>query len=210
MNYNGFPNTLHSDKWRIVLSNIPTLQDSSDMRYFENYLKSCTIPNYTMGEILSQLPNGMQVRHPLGGMKKNQDLGNLNLTFKLSEDMYNYLILFVWMMQMRYGQIDPRHDGYFREYTIKRLTVQMLDNQKRTIAELAFTNLFLLDLGSLDLNFGSSEEIAFTTSFSYEEIIYDLKNPMIGGTSLEAPVNITECGTSGIPINPDLDWDDNN
>ena len=208
--FSGFPNTMHSDKWRLVISNVPTLKDTSDMRYFENYLKSCTIPNYTIGEILFQLPNGFQVRHPLGGMKKNQDLGNINLTFKLSEDMYNYLLLLTWMMQLRYGQIDPAHEGYFREYNIKSLIIQMLDNQKRVIAELKFTNLFLLDLGALDLEFGSTEQINFTTSFSYEELIYEIKNPMTGGRTLDAPVNITECGTSGVPVNPDLDWDDNN
>jgi len=206
MDYSGFPNTMHNDKWRIIISNIPTLDDMSEMRYFENYVKTCTIPNYTMGEIISQVPLGFQVRHPLGGMKKNQDLGQLGITFKLSEDMYNYLLLFIWMQQLRHGQINPNHDGLFREYNIKRITVQMLDNQKRPIAELIFTNLFLMDLGSLDLSFGSSEELSFMTQFAYEEIIYKPINHNEVDV-IKAPINITECGTSGVPINPDLDWD---
>jgi len=202
-----FPNVMHSDKWRITFSNIPTLSDASEMRYFDNYIKSCTLPPYTMGEILSQLPMGMQIRHPLGGMKRNQDLGQLPITFKVSEDMYNYLVLFKWMQELRYGEIDPSHQDFFRKYSIKRLILSMLDNQKRTVAEITFTNVFLQDLGALDLSFGTTEELSFNCSFSYEEIFYETKNPMEGGVVIDTPVNVIECGTSGVPINPILDWE---
>ena len=202
-----FPNVMHSDKWKITFSNIPTLNDVSEMRYFDNYVKSCTLPPYTMGEILSQLPMGMQIRHPLGGMKRNQDLAQLPMTFKVSEDLYNYLILFNWIQQIRYGQINPQHDDFFRKYTIKRLVISMLDNQKRTVSEITFTNVFLQDLGALDLNFGSTDELSFNCSFSYEEIFYKTHNPMEGGVVIDTPVNIIECGTSGVPINPMLDWE---
>lgn len=206
-NNNGFfPNVLHGDKWKINFSNIPSLDDMSQMRYFDNYVKSCVLPPYSVGEIISQLPMGFQVRHPLGGMKKNQDLGNLTITFKVSEDMYNYIILFKWIQELRYGQIDRDHDGYFREYTTKRLTLSMLDNQKRTVADITFTNVFIAELASLDLQFGSTEEISFTATFSYEEIFYNVKNPMVGGETIETPMNVIECGTSGVPVNPVLDW----
>jgi len=205
-NHKFFPNVLHSDKWRITFSNIPTMNDVSDMRYFDNYVKSCTIPNYSIGEILSQLPMGMQIRHPLGGMKRNQDLSTLSMTFKVSEDMYNYIIMFIWIQQLRYGQINPKHDDYFRKYTIKRIIISMLDNEKRTVSEIRFTNVFLSDISQLDLNFGSTEELSFTCTFSYEEIFYDIKNPMVGGVTINTPVNVIECGTSGVPINPLLDW----
>ena len=201
-----FPNVMHGDKWKITFSNIPTLSDMSEMRYFDNYVKSCTLPSYTMGEMLSQLPMGMQIRHPLGGMKRNQDLAQLPMTFKVSEDLYNYLIFFNWIQQLRYGQIDPRHDDFFRKYSIKRLIISMLDNQKRTVSEITFTNVFLQDLGSLDLVFGSTEELSFTCSFSYEEIFFETKNPMTGGIVIDTPVNVIECGTSGVPINPFITW----
>jgi len=201
-----FPNVLHGDKWKITLSNIPTLDDMSNMRYFDNYVKSCTIPAYTMGEIVSQLPDGWQVRHPLGGMRKNQDLGTLNITFKVSEDMYNYIIFFSWIQQLRYGKINPDHHDYFRKYTVKNLIISMLDNQKRTVAELSFTNVFLTELGALDLTYGSTDELSFACTFTYEEIKYNMKNPMVGGEVIDTPVGIIECGTSGVPINPNLDW----
>ena len=207
MSFGAFPNVLHSDKWKITFSNIPTVKDMNQMKYFDNYVSSCTIPNYSMGEIISKMPLGVDIRHPLGGMKLNQDLNKIDLTFKLSEDMLNYLLFFTWMQQLRYGQIDKDFDDYFRKYTIKRFTLSMLDNQKRVVSEIYFTEMFLLDLGSLNLNFGTTEELSFTTSFSYQEILYKIHNPLEGGNALDTPTNIIECGTSGVPINPDLDWE---
>lgn len=202
-----FPNVLHSDKWKITFSNIPTLDDTSDMRYFDNYVKSCIIPTYTMGEIISQIPMGHQIRHPLGGIKRNQDLESFNITFKVSEDMFNYYTLFRWMQNLRYGTVNDGYDDFFRKYNVKRLILSMLDNQKRTVSEITFTNVFLTELGSLDLNFGSTDELSFTCSFSYEEIFYEMKNPMTGGARLTTPTNISECGTSGLDNTPILDWE---
>ncbi len=208
-NDNGFfPNVLHGDKWKITFSNLPTLDDNSEMRYFDNYVKSCVIPPYRVGEILSQLPDGHQIRSPLGGMKRNQDLNNLNMVFKVSEDMFNYLAFFKWMFELRYGVINEQHKDLFRKYNIKRIIVSMLDNQKRTVCDIIFTNVFLSDLGELNLQFGSSEEVTFSCDFAYEEIFYDIKNPMIGGVVLDAPMNVAPCGTSGAPQNPTLDWRD--
>ena len=82
----------------------------------------------------------------------------------------------------------------------------MLDNQKRTVAELAYTNLFLTELGSLDLTYGSTDELVFSCTFTYETVLYTRKNPMVGGEVIDTPVSIIECGTSGVPTNPFLDW----
>ena len=204
---NGFfPNVLHGDKWRITFSNIPTLDDVGNMRYFDNYVKSCTIPPYSIGEILSQLPEGWQVRHPLGGMRKNQELGQLSISFKLSEDMYNYYVFFRWIQDLRYGKVPQGYDDLFRKYTVKRLTISMLDNQKREVASLTYSNVFLMELGSLELTYGTTDELSFTCGFSYETIVHQLHDPMVGGYDPNAPTNVIECGTSGVPINPLLDW----
>ena len=203
-----FPNVLHGDKWRITFSNIPTLEDMSDMRYFDNYVKTTSIPSYSVGEIVSQLPMGMQIRHPLGGMKRNQELSDLAMTFKLSEDMFNYMVFFEWMQQLRYGQIDPRHDDYFRKYSIKRIVISMLDNQKRVVSDVTFTNVLIGDLSALDLVFGTTEELSFTCTFRYEEIFYKTKDPMTHGTNPLPRPEPLDCGTSGMPINPIIDWNE--
>jgi len=57
------------------------------------------------------------------------------------------------------------------------------------------------------LNYGTTNELSFSCSFSYEEIFYDIKNPMKGGKVIDTPVNVIECGTSGVPVNPILNWE---
>lgn len=203
-----FPNSLHGDKWKINFSNIPTISDISEMRYFDNYVKTCNIPPYSVGVIQSQLPDGVQINHPIGGMKKNQDLQNLAISFTVSEDMYNYLVFFVWMQQLRYGQLNPEYEGFYRNYTIDRIVISMLDNQKREIAQLIFTNAFISELSGLDLLYGSTDEMTFTANFVYEEIVYEISDPMVNGTSLQAPT-ANNCGITGTSINPTLDWNAN-
>lgn len=204
--YRAFPNTFHNDKWVVTFSNIPTVKDMNDMRYYDSYIKSVTLPDYNMEEIYSDGPAGFRIRHPKGGMWKNKDLSQLQIEFKLSEDMLNYLYLFNWMKQLRYGDIDSMHNDFFRKYVIKNATLSILDNQKRTIANLSFSNLFLLSLSSMPLTMGSSDEVTFTCNFSYEEISYELKNPLIGGSNPTTPSIVDPCGTSGLPISTSGDW----
>lgn len=206
MDLNFFPNTLHGDKWKMMFTNIPTLDDISEMRYFDNYVKSCTIPAFSVGEILSNLPDGWQIRHPLGGAKHNQNLGALNISFNVSEDMFNYLTLLSWQKQLRSGKISPSHDDLFRKYTIKRASIILLDNQKRVTTEINFSNLILSELGSLELVFGQSEPVTFSCSFTYEEIVYSIKNPMFGGKVITPPDSNIACGTSGVSNTPELQW----
>jgi len=172
-----FPNTAHSDKWTLTFSNMPTLGSMRDMRMYDSYIKSVTIPEYSMGEIIS---NGMgfNIRHPLGGIKANQDLAQLTVEFKLSEDLQNYSNLFLWMQNLRYGKVENfnTEEEFFRLNTIKSINLNILDNQKRIIALFRFTQAFLLSLSSLSLNNGSSDEILFSCGFSYEEIFYESKN----------------------------------
>ncbi len=140
MAYTAFPNTFHNDKWVVTFSNIPTVKDLRDMRYYDSYIKSIILPDYNMEELYSDGPGGFRVRHPKGGMWKNHDLSQLQIEFKLSEDMRNYLNLFKWMRELKYGEIDPSHNDYFRKYTIKKLTLSVMDNEKREVAHLIFTD----------------------------------------------------------------------
>ena len=206
MAYRAFPNTFHNDKWVVTFSNIPTVSDMADMRYYDSYIKSFVLPDYNMEEIISDGPGGFRVRHPKGGAWINKDLSQLQIEFKLSEDMLNYLNLFEWMQQIKYGQIDTNHNDYFRKYTIKKLTLSVLDNQKRTVANVMFSELFLLGLSSVQMTMGSAEEVLFTCNFSYEEIQYELKDPSIGGSNPTTPSIIDPCGTSGLPISTSGDW----
>lgn len=162
-----FPNVAHSDRWRITFSNIPG-SFIKDMKYYDNFVKSVTFPDYNVQEIRSDFM-GYGIRHQVAP-KVNENLSQIQIEFKLSEDMFNYLNLFFWMQQVRYGQIDESHDDFFRKYSVKRLNLEMMDNQKRVVTNIYFTEVFLLSLSSFALTQGSSDEMIFTTNWSYEEI----------------------------------------
>jgi len=170
-------NTFHSDKWQISFSNLPTLETIRDMRIYDNFVKSVTLPDYSMGEMYSDMM-GFRIRHPIAGIKANYDLNNITIEFKLSEDMRNYLNLFEWMRALKYGRVEGfnSEEEFFRKYTIKSINLMLLDNQKRTIAVWRFTEAFLLSLGSISLNTGTSDEVTFSCNFSYQEIFYEAKN----------------------------------
>ena len=78
-------------------------------------------------------------------------------------------------MSMRYGQIDTRLDDRLFQNTIQRITLSLLDNEKRDIADIYFTELRLVNLSSIALDHGREEEVIFTTNFTYREVGFELK-----------------------------------
>lgn len=172
----NFPNILHSDRWQLNFSNIPSLETIRDMRIYDSMVKSVTFPDYNMGEIISDMPSGFKIRHPIGPWP-NADLSQIQVEFKLSEDMKNYGNLFHWIQSMKYGKVnDFDKEDFFRKYTIKSINLTILDNQKRPVVVWRFTNAFLLSLSSISFNMGISDEIVFTCNFSYEEVFYKTKD----------------------------------
>jgi len=168
---NWNPNTWHSDRWQVAFSNLPDLPDTSLMKYFDLTVRSVVVPDYNMTEVFSDF-RGFRIRHPVVE-KVNEDLSQIQIEFKLSEDMKNYLYFFNWMRSMRTGTAVP--DDLIRKYTIKNISILILDNQKRNIATLMFTECFLLTLSSLSLEMGGSEEVTFTANFSYQEVLFQTK-----------------------------------
>ncbi len=166
-----FPNVSHHNNWRITISNIPNV-DVSEMKFFDNYVKSFVLPDYNVGLFTSNVL-GYTIRHP-ESPDANEDLSTFQMDFKMSEEFYNYLSLFQWMQEIRYGQINS--DNLLRKYYVKKITLELLDNQKRNIANIYFTNCFLVSLSSVALNFGSADEILFTSNWSYEEVLFERKN----------------------------------
>jgi len=206
--YNSFPNTFHNDKWQLLISNIPGVDDMSELRYYNNYIKSFTIPEYGISEIPSVGPFGFQVRHQVGGMKKNTDLSRLVVEFKVCEDFRNYLYMFKWLRDVRYGDLDDgSYTGLIRNYAIKRMVLSLLNNHKVAIAKIHFTKLLLLNVSSIILNMGNSEEVTFICEFSYEEIEHETIDPTINITVPDTPTAEIPCGLSGIPsTSASMDW----
>ena len=165
-------NTLHQSNWKLTFSNLPTIAPS-DMYYYDNFVKSVTLPNYDLMEVPSYYKNVM-VRQPV--TKPNTDLPQLLITFRTTEDFQNYYKLMLWSMQIKYGKLDDDYEGRIREYTINAINLHLLDNEKRERCILTFSKALMLSISSIGLEQGSEEETLFTASFSYEEVTAEIIN----------------------------------
>lgn len=204
----AFPNTLTNDKWVFSFSNIPTLPTTSDMRYFDSYIKSFTLPDYNLDMMYIDVPLGFQQRHPVGGVKANTGLSQIQVDFKVSEDMLNYLTMMRWIYNIRYGQLENKQNDLIRLYCCNVGTLTMMDNKKRPVANIRFTKMMPSTLSSLPLVGGSADEVIFTMNFTYEEIEYELKDPMVGGANPTAPEVVSPCSAVSQPISPTTTWSD--
>jgi hypothetical protein len=168
----SFPNTFHSGGWKLTISNLPTMLKVSDMKFFDNYCKSVVLPDYNSLEYQASYPEGITERHPMN--RVNEDLTQLQIDFKVSEDFDNYLAFFNWMLSLRYRtDIDIRKDDRLWKNVIDRISISLLNNQKNEIARIYYTEARLVYLSSIALDYGSDREIIFTTNFSFREVGYE-------------------------------------
>lgn len=178
-------NAFSSDKWKLVLSNIPTVEgNTSDLSFlYENFVKSVVIPDYN-SELLQSHFKGSVINHPV--MPDNKELSDLLIEFKLDENFLNYFNLFSYLQELRYGKIrktppdqvrnSPRKkDSFIRLYDIKAIHILSLDNERRTQKILEFTECFVHSLSTISLEFGKSEDVTFTVNIKYQEMF--LKDP---------------------------------
>jgi hypothetical protein len=169
------PNAQHSDKWRLIFSNLPGFQpedlsNSLNMDLFENYLKSFTFPGLSV-ELLNSSYMNYEVRHPIS--KINSSLSDVVLTMKCSEDLTNYYYIYNWLLKLR-NQKNIGDRELFRYNYISEMKLIFLDNQKREKVKHIFTNCFITNIGSLSLGFGSTDELSFDINISFEDYSLDL------------------------------------
>lgn len=168
-------NTFHSDSWSVTFSNMPSLSGISDMSMFDNFVKGLVIPEYNIEEIESSFQI-FKVRHPVAP-RANYNLNQISIDFKVTEDLLNYFTIFEYMRHLKYGELNKDYtDELIRKYVIKSIILHIMDNQKREVAFLRFTNAFILSLSSLTLTTGTADELTFTITCSYEELFYERKN----------------------------------
>ena len=157
-------NTFHQDRWKINFSNIPSVTNYDQMPMYDLFVKSLVIPDYNIDIVDSMYLNNVQ-HHPIS--KKNEGLSQLQITFKVSENLENYYNLFYWMMTVKYGEVDTT---LIKKSIIDAIAISVLDNQKREKVILTFKKCILVSLSSLSLTMGVSEEADFTCNFTYETV----------------------------------------
>src|SRR5574343_168618 len=166
----ALPNLQFSDKFRVIFSNIPgftpnNLDNYKNFDLYELYVKSVNFPGLDVAYTESDFVN-YHINHPISRI--NQDLQDISITFKMSEDMLNYFYLYRWIRSLRNQQnIDSKK--YFRLNFIDDIKLIFLGYEKREKIKYLFTNCFISNLSSLPLEYGTSNEITFDVSFKIED-----------------------------------------
>jgi hypothetical protein len=158
-------NPWHGDLWSIGISNIPTVDNISELYIFEQFVRSIAFPEYGI-EIDESQFNGYKILHPIAP-KANINLTLLQIEFKISENFENYLYLWKWLYNLRHGEVSTE---LLRKYWIESIYINILDNQKRLTGKFQFSHCFIQNLSSLPMNYGRADEIFFNASFNYEKI----------------------------------------
>ena len=161
-------NNSNSDKFEIIFSNIPQPKERTDklnMEVFHNFTKSVTLPDLSIETSKTSFGNMVQTNVV---QKYNENLGQLTIEFFVDEDFENYKTLFDWIHSIRSGC--PTQGAFsVTDSKIDNVMIKMLDNQKRMTCMLSFTKCLLISLSSLNLAFGSSENLVFSAQFEFED-----------------------------------------
>jgi hypothetical protein len=135
------------------------------------FVTRTSIPGFSLG--VAEYPNPFVVL-PIPGDKI--DFGELQVTFKVDEDMKNYLEIFNWIMGMGFP------DRYEQYASIKRMgkgsglgiysdaTLTVLTSAMNPNIEFSFRNVFPFSLTEIDFSTQSAdvEYVEATASFRYE------------------------------------------
>ncbi len=162
-------NTFHDSNFKVIISNIPTLQYENEISLYHNFIRSVSIPGFSIDMIMSEW-RGEHYLNP--GSHKNNELGDLTITFKLTEDLMNYFYMAEYIMNMRYEHIDNTDDPGKRMKMnfIKAIDIDILNNSKNKIANIKFSRCFPVNISSLDLDYTNGNEVDFTVTFKFTEI----------------------------------------
>lgn len=158
------PNQIYVDKFKFVLNDLP------HVRYF---CSAVNLPGITMQEI--ELPNPLN-RLYYGSTKLYYD--NMNLTFRVDEDLQNYREIFNWMV----GITAPQSTDQFKEFTevtnrgigpkvgyniYRDSTLVTLTNVSNVNLKVFFKDIFPISLTGLEFGVENKTVTTATATFRY-------------------------------------------
>ncbi len=140
------------------------------------FVQSVNLPNVSLGEADIETPFS---KIPFPGTKLT--FGNLSVTFKVDEDMKNYLEMFNWMKELgfpdnfaQYQSIANRSiytgDGVFSDITLLVTTSAMNPN-----IEVTFFDCFPIDLSELSFDSTSADVDYLTATITFANRRFDIK-----------------------------------
>lgn len=161
-------NFFHNDNWKIEFSNIPTENPNEKInpQYFNLFVKSVALPDFQLELDFVKYRNFAERQVVYNG---NEGFQQMSIEFKVSEDMKNYFILYKYILATRWGKKFDKNQ-WLKDNTIKTIFVYAMDNQKRIVGGLEFTNAILTGLGALSFQTGATDSVTFAATFMYEDV----------------------------------------
>lgn len=169
-------NTYNSNKYQLRFSNFPNFTGKPiDMNIFNNYIQSLTIPDLSIPMLQSIYIQERQIHpNPIG----KRDLQTIMMTFLVDETQKNWYAFRSWVYYMRHGQTcgkkDLNDNELLRLDCIDKIEVLNFDNTGTPISKMTFSNCFITNVSSIELNFSTSEISKFTVTFDIENMNLDL------------------------------------
>lgn len=154
-------NFLQNVKWQFSIQRLPGLT---------YYAQSVNIPSLSMARVDTPTPF---VRFPNTG--DHLDFGELYVTFKVSEDLSNYLEIHNWMIGAgfpdnfeQFNSLVNKPVGADKEYSDATLLLQT--NAKNVSYEISFSRCFPIFLSDVELSTMTinTPEIDCTVTFAYQ------------------------------------------
>lgn len=162
-------NQSNTDKFETIFSNLPvptSRTDKFDLSVLNNYVRMVTLPDFNLEMVFSEYMQ-TQIKNPIS--RFNSDMSPITIDFTCDEDLENYISLFEWYRELRLGN-PLKDETTLRESSIKSFIVNMKDNQDRNVCKFVMKDLILMNLSSLSLAFGNSEQSTFTGTFVFNTI----------------------------------------
>lgn len=149
------------------------IKKTPTMNYF---VQKVSIPSVNLGTADVDTPF---TKIPFPGTRLT--FGNLQVTFKVDEDMANYLEIFDWMKSMGFpdnfdqyagiaSQSIQSGSGIFSDITLITLSSAMNPNK-----EITFFDCFPVDLSSIDLDSTSADVEYVTATVTFANRRFDVK-----------------------------------
>ena len=171
-------NSFHNSNFKVLLSDLPTLESQTDTYLYNDFIRGISLPSYSMSLLTSNFKGETTLHN--AGSRNNEDLGEVSITFGLTEDLLNYFYMTQFMMDTRYAENDSKdEDPRMKNNYIDSIVVDFLSNQKLVNAKIKYSKCFPTNISGLDLQVDNGDEMRFTVTFKYEEMHFNTEETSI-------------------------------
>jgi hypothetical protein len=163
-------NDFHNSNFKVYIDEFPGLTFNG-VDVFHNFIRSITLPSFSLETMVTK-HMGEDHLHNVGS-HKNSDVGDLGISFKVSESLLNYFGLANYMQSVRY-QDNQSDSSRMKDYHIGAIIVELLNNQKTPICRVFFRKVVPTNISGLSLDYTNGSVLTFDATFKFEQVNFEL------------------------------------